>query len=176
VIDTIPFVLGLIVTCIAFVVAFSRLLDPEMGGGLRGLLRSITPRVVASAAVAWLLMATLPWVGGLVSDRVDGFLVAAGILLGMAGAFVVARQFPPGWSSFVAVLVLVGCVWVGGYALYIACASGWQDMSVEDIGGGDGEPPWTVIAILAIGTIVAPLPGLLIGILARRPTPKSPSA
>lgn len=161
---------GLIVTCIAFVVAFSRILDPEMGGGLRGLWRAITQKALATVAATWLVMAILPWVGGLVSDDVDGLLIAAGIVLAMAGAFLVAWQFPSGWSSFVAVLVLLGCVWVAGYSLYMAHDLGWQDMSLDDIDGQDQSPGFIIGLAVVIGTIVAPLPGLLIGLLARRPS------
>lgn len=173
-ISTPTLILAVIVTCIAFIIAFSRVLDPEMGGGLRGLVRSITRRTLMIIAALLALMAALPWVGGLVSDDVDAILVPGGILVAMAGTFVVARQFPQGWSSFVAVVVLIACVWVGAYSLYLASAAGWQDMTLDDVGGGDGEPPWTIIGIIGIGTIVAPLPGLLIGIIARRPAPETP--
>jgi hypothetical protein len=174
--DALPLIAAAAVTVIVFIVAFSRAVNPRVGGGLAGLTRGTTSTTIAAIVALLVVIAMVPLVGGLTSDAVDRLLLPGGIFVALGGAFIIARQYPPGWASFIAAIVLVACVWVGALSLYLACDLGWQDMTLDDIATGGTSAGDVIRIVLIAGTIVAPLPGLLIGIMARRPEPEMPPA
>jgi hypothetical protein len=66
-----------------------------------------------------------------------------------------------------ATAVLVTCLWVGGIMTILAHVWEWQDLSPDDIDGQDQGPGFGIMLGILFGTLVAPIPGILLGRLSQ---------
>jgi hypothetical protein len=122
--------------------------------------------MVASAVLFY--MAALPFLVPLVGGVPATVLKFSPVVVVPAGTYFTAGRMAPDWSVLTSVAIVIGSICVLGIATLKAYQWGWQGLDVRDIESDDLKAEFAIAASVVLGTALAVLPAVVIGMLAGR--------
>ena len=148
--------------------AVAMALDPARGRWFG--LRSVdTVRSFALAGLTIAVMAAIPWLGAMLemNDLTRPGIFFGGMGLAIGGTFLAMRFLPPGWSALFAPVLLVCCIWAVAGSAAAMYKAGWQGLEWEPPDDGLDGTSADIFLGTFVGTVIAPVPGLVIGFLSQ---------
>lgn len=124
-------------------------------------------RVGAIAIATWTAGPIIAVIAPVFGFSGYGSMLLLFAIISSVGAIAAARYTPSKWWLLVPVGVLVPALWAFSYAAAVAFQSGWQGLDIKDVTPGDQGEGAQIIFIAAVGTVLAPLWGIVLGTLSR---------
>ena len=128
--------------------------------------RSITRpliRVLSIASAAWATAFCLPFVAERLGSGADTFVGAIWLFSLIVATVLAARTVQGLWGAIAGGAVMAGAVWAAAVGIYLMHATGWQGLSLDDLGSDRGVARvWVGALFFAPGAFVL---GFLLGLV-----------